>query len=88
MSQRPENTVIKVKPMNLLRSYQGWPSLLQVPDVPPRSRLYGLVPRETGTLWTESLAGYLLVTLAWGHHTPLGQFHPEPGLTSRRRSPA
>jgi len=29
------------------------------PDLPPRSRLYSLAPCDVGTLWRESLTGYL-----------------------------
>ena len=35
-------------------------------DVPPRSKLYGLEPREVGTLWGESLTSYLN-RLGWRH---------------------
>lgn len=38
-------------------------------DIPPRSKLYGLVPREPGTAWQESLTSYLN-RLAWRHHIP------------------
>ncbi len=33
---------------------------------PPRSRLYGLAPREMGTIWSESLTSYLN-RLGWRH---------------------
>jgi transcriptional regulator with XRE-family HTH domain len=39
---------------------------LQVLDAPPRSRLYGLLPRERGTIWHESLTSYLN-RLGWRH---------------------
>lgn len=35
-------------------------------DIPARSRLYGLLPREIGTLWTESLTCYIN-RLGWAH---------------------
>ncbi len=37
--------------------------------VPPRSKLYGLVPCGLGTVWSESLTSYLN-RLAWHHHVP------------------
>jgi TniQ len=40
--------------------------MLHMSDVPPRSRLYGLVQREVGTVWIESLTSYLN-RLAWKH---------------------
>jgi len=40
--------------------------MLYMSDVPPRSRLYGLAPREVGTVWVESLTSYLN-RLAWRH---------------------
>ncbi len=36
-------------------------------EIPSRSKLYGLVPRELGTVWQESLTSYLN-RLAWRHH--------------------
>ena len=41
-------------------------SRLQALDVPPRSRLYGLMPCEVGTVWSESLTSYLN-RLGWRH---------------------
>ena len=38
-------------------------------EIPSRSKLYGLVPRELGTVWQESLTSYLN-RLAWHHHVP------------------
>jgi hypothetical protein len=38
----------------------------QMIDIPPRSRLYGLVPYEVGTIWAESLTSYLN-RLGWRH---------------------
>jgi transcriptional regulator with XRE-family HTH domain len=38
-------------------------------SVPPRSKLYGLVPGGLGTVWQESLTSYLN-RLAWHHHVP------------------
>src|SRR6266446_3451573 len=34
---------------------------------PPRSRLYSLAPRKIGTIWCESLTGYIN-RLGWAHH--------------------
>ncbi len=50
------------------------PSMVQreeqkLPDgnaVPPRSRLYGMAPREVGTVWAESLTSYIN-RLGWQH---------------------
>jgi hypothetical protein len=39
---------------------------LHMNDVPPRSRLYGLTPREMGTVWVESLTSYIN-RLGWRH---------------------
>ena len=36
-------------------------------EIPSRSKLYGLVPRELGTVWQESLTSYIN-RLAWRHH--------------------
>jgi DNA-binding phage protein/ribosomal protein S27E len=41
--------------------------LQQDEHVPPRSRLYSLAPREIGTIWCESLTGYIN-RLGWTHH--------------------
>ncbi len=43
------------------------PTLLQMSEAPPRSRLYGLVPCGLGTMFQESLTSYLN-RLAWRHH--------------------
>lgn len=40
--------------------------MLHMSNVPPRSRLYGLAPREVGTIWVESLTSYLN-RLGWMH---------------------
>ena len=42
-------------------------TLLPKRDIPPRSQLYSLVPYETGTIWRESLTGYIN-RLGWTHH--------------------
>jgi DNA-binding phage protein len=42
-------------------------TLPQDEHVPPRSRLYSLAPREIGTVWCESLTGYIN-RLGWTHH--------------------
>lgn len=44
----------------------GGQGLLHLLEVPPRSRLYGLAPREGGTIWRESLTSYLN-RLGWKH---------------------
>ena len=36
-------------------------------EIPSRSKLYGFVPCESGTMWQESLTSYLN-RLAWHHH--------------------
>ena len=41
-------------------------TLLQDENIPPRSRLYDLVPYEIGTNWCESLTGYIN-RLGWTH---------------------
>ena len=41
-------------------------SRLQVLDVPPRSKLYGLVPYGMETVWSESLTSYMN-RLGWRH---------------------
>jgi hypothetical protein len=48
--------------VRILRSSRGHREAQTFPgvkDVPPRSRLYGLVPQGEGTLWSESLTSYL-----------------------------
>ena len=39
----------------------------QEENTPLRSRLYSLVPYEIGTIWCESLTGYIN-RLGWSHH--------------------
>src|SRR5712692_511544 len=39
----------------------------QMSEIPPRSRLYGLVPCGLGTMFQESLTSYLN-RLGWRHH--------------------
>src|SRR5437773_10489457 len=51
------------------QSKNSSPSLLPAEHVPPRSRLYSLVPYEIGTVWCESLTGYIN-RLGWTHHVP------------------
>src|SRR5437773_4121044 len=51
------------------QSKNSSPSLLPAEHVPPRSRLYHLVPYEMGTIWCESLTGYIN-RLGWTHHVP------------------
>jgi len=46
-----------------------FPPLLPVEHLPPRSRLYNLVPNAIGTPWCESLTGYIN-RLGWTHHVP------------------
>jgi len=38
-----------------------------VTDLPPRTRLYSLAPRALGSIWCESLTGYIN-RLGWTHH--------------------
>ena len=42
-------------------------NVLQEENTPLRSRLYSLVPYEIGTVWCESLTGYIN-RLGWSHH--------------------
>lgn len=58
------------------------------PDVPPRSRLYGLALQGSGTPLVEGLLSYV-IRLADAHavtpamlitHAVLPSLHPEPGL--------
>ncbi len=44
-----------------------WHDVLQHEHIPPRSRLYSLAPYEIGTIWRESLTGYIN-RLGWTHH--------------------
>jgi DNA-binding phage protein len=46
---------------------ESWPNVLQEENTPLRSRLYSLVPFEIGTLFCESLTGYIN-RLGWTHH--------------------
>lgn len=45
------------------------PLQFQMCEIPPRSKLYDLVPCGLGTAWQESLTSYLN-RLAWRHHIP------------------
>src|SRR5258707_10585833 len=45
----------------------SWPTPLPKEYVLPRSRLYDLAPYEIGTLWCESLTGFIN-RLGWTHH--------------------
>src|SRR5437016_6762511 len=44
-----------------------WHNVLRHENIPPRSQLYSLVPYEIGTIWRESLTGYIN-RLGWTHH--------------------
>lgn len=44
-----------------------WHDVLQHENIPPRSRLYSLAPCEIGTVFRESLTGYIN-RLGWTHH--------------------
>src|SRR6266704_3710115 len=57
----PAHTIVQIR--------NAWPTLLPEERVPPRSRLYDLVPYEMGTPWCESLTGYIN-RLGWTHHVP------------------
>ena len=57
---------MSVKLVRPAMEYMGELSRLQALDVPPRSRLYGLMPCEVGTVWSESLTSYLN-RLGWRH---------------------
>jgi hypothetical protein len=46
---------------------RSWHNVLQDENTPLRSRLYSLVPYEIGTIWCESLSGYIN-RLGWSHH--------------------
>jgi hypothetical protein len=46
---------------------RSWHNILQDEDTLLRSRLYSLVPHEIGTIWCESLTGYIN-RLGWVHH--------------------
>jgi transcriptional regulator with XRE-family HTH domain len=53
--------------------------------IPPRSKLYGLVPCGLGTVWSESLISYLN-RLAWYHHVPPQHLVAEVIVPRLRRS--
>src|SRR5713226_4675791 len=50
---------IAVRPWSSIMGRQDNCSVLSALDGPPRSRLYGPVPCEMGTIWTESLTSYV-----------------------------
>src|SRR5260370_37994780 len=50
---------IAVRPWSSSMGRQDNCSVLSALDGPPRSRLYGPVPCEMGTIWTESLTSYV-----------------------------
>ncbi len=74
-------------------------TLFQMHEIPPRSRLYGLVPCGVNTIWTESLTSYIN-RLGWAHRVSpgelvaqeliprLGSDHPLYQLTAFCRHPA
>lgn len=68
MSQTGYASVI-VRVLDPSVEYRGEQRLFSMVDVPSRSRLYGLAPREAGTLWGESLTSYL-TRLAWRYRIP------------------
>ena len=47
----------------------SWPNVLPDEKPPSRSQLYNLAPYEVGTIWCESLTGYIN-RLGWTHHVP------------------
>jgi DNA-binding phage protein/ribosomal protein S27E len=49
-----------------MMEHQNHQQALHVLDIPPRSRLYSLVPCEAESLWRESLTSYIN-RLAWAH---------------------
>jgi hypothetical protein len=59
-------TAVVVKILRAPMVHRETQPIPDVNEVPPRSRLYGLVPREEGTLWSESLTSYLN-RLGWRH---------------------
>ncbi len=75
---------IAVRPWRPMMELEGNRSVLNALDVLPRSRLYGPVPCEMGTIWTESLTSYVN-RLGWVHRvSPLGLVAQElaPHLSS------
>src|SRR5258707_14333013 len=50
---------IAVRPWSSSMGRQDNCSVVSPLDGPPRSRLYGPVPCEMGTIWTESLTSYV-----------------------------
>ncbi len=55
--------------LTVVQIRNSWPTPLPEEYVLPRSRLYDLAPYEMGTLWCESLTGYIN-RLGWTHHVP------------------
>lgn len=47
-------------------------TLFQLDEIPPRSRLYSLVPCGVDTIWTESLTSYIN-RLGWDHRVAPGE---------------
>ncbi len=47
----------------------SWLNMLPDEKPPSRSQLYNLAPYEVGTIWCESLTGYIN-RLGWTHHVP------------------
>src|SRR5258706_9607052 len=77
-------SAIAVRIRRPIVDFQGNQSAQSALGVPPRSRLYGLVPCGVGTSWTESLTSYLN-RLGWVHRvSPLGLVTQElvPHLSS------
>ena len=66
---------------------RSWHNILQDEDTLLRSRLYSLVPHEIGTIWCESLTGYIN-RLGWVHHVSPRALAAEvivPHLDERQR---
>src|SRR5260370_38006711 len=60
----------------LVHIRRPWHNVLQGEHTPLRSRLYSLVPYEIGTIWCESLTGYIN-RLGWSHHVSACAFAAE-----------
>ncbi len=65
MSSEQSSIPVQIRPLSMASREQC--GMFQELHSLPRSRLYSLVPRKIGTIWRESLTGYIN-RLGWTHH--------------------
>ncbi len=76
MNEKTGLTSIAVRTWRPAKEYHSNQIVLNALNVPPRSRLYGLVPCGVNTTWTESLTSYIN-RLGWAHRVSPGELVAE-----------